>query len=376
MRITLFASIILFSAATWGANWRNLPSPPDYQAMVDLDSVKKNQIGGIFTLRRAYPGAQSLPDGKEYHSTRLQYLVNCNDGIAALGATAYYGADRKLIHADVRPKWKSELAAPDAESELANAMKLACERLASLNDGEGSAKKTEPGSSAGAKPPAARSSSGSGIVISRNGYILTNQHVVLQCDAYEIIDEKNRVLKAALETVDNAKDLALLTVREKFPSVAPVRKEAAPRLGEAVTVVGYPLVGVLGTRPSVGFGNVTSTVGIRNNPAQMQISVPVQRGNSGGPVLDQAGNVIGVVVSKLDALKMAQRTGDLPQNVNFAIRGDTVRAFLESNNVEFEASEVATRLESTEIASRGAAVTVRVRCIRNAAPAASSASQQ
>ena len=369
MRIILFLHIILFSAATWGADWRNLPSPPDYQAMVDLDSVKKNQIGGIFTLRRAYPGAQSLPDGKEYHSTRLQYIVNCNDGTAALGATAYYGADRKLLRADVSATWKSELAAPDAESELAHALKFACERLASIDRGTASAKKAEPGPAAGAKPPPAGSSSGSGIVISRNGHILTNQHVVLQCDAYEIIDDKNRVLKAALEVVDPAKDLALLTVREKFPSVAAVRKQAAPRLGEAVTVVGYPLVGVLGTRPSVGFGNVTSTVGIRNNPVQMQISVPVQRGNSGGPVFDQAGNLIGVVVSKLDALKMAQRTGDLPQNVNFAITGDTVRAFLESNKIEFEGADDTAKLESTEIASRGAAVTVRVRCIRNPASA-------
>ena len=59
------------------------------------------------------------------------------------------------------------------------------------------------------------------------------------------------------------------------------------------------------------------TTGIRDNLSQMQISVPIQRGNS-GPVFDQAGNVIGMVVSKLDALKIAKRTGDLPQNVNFA----------------------------------------------------------
>ena len=225
--------------------------------MVDLDSVRKNQHGGIFTLRRAYPGAQSLPDGKEYHSTRLQYVVNCDDGNAALGAPAYYGADRKLIRADVRPKWKSDLAVPAAQSELAHAMKLACERLAGINNGEGSANKVEPAPSATAKPPVARSSSGSGIVISRNGHILTNQHVVRQCDAHEIIDDKNRVLKAALEAVDNAMDLALLSVQEKFPFGAPVRKDAAPRLGEAVTVVGYPLVGVLGTKPSVGFGHVS-----------------------------------------------------------------------------------------------------------------------
>jgi S1-C subfamily serine protease len=96
----------------------------------------------------------------------------------------------------------------------------------------------------------------------------------------------------------------------------------------------------------------------------MQISVPVQRGNSGGPVLDQAGNVIGVVVSKLDALKLAQRTGDIPQNVNFAIKGEVVRTFLEAQNIDFTSSDNSSRLEHTDIASRGAAVTVRVRCLR------------
>jgi S1-C subfamily serine protease len=367
--IYLFLNIFLLSSA-WGADWRRLPSPPEYQAMVDLDTVKKNQHGGIFTLRRAYPAAQTLADGKEYHSTRQQYVINCGEGHAALAATAYYGADRKLVRADMRPKWKSDLAAPAAESELANGMKLACERLATLGDGDAATKKAEPAPSTGAKPAVARSSSGSGIVISRNGHILTNQHVVRQCDAHEIIDDKNRVLKAELGAIDVAKDLALLTVSEKFSAAAPVRKAAEPRLGEAVTVVGYPLVGVLGTKPSVGFGHVSSTVGVRGNPVQMQISVPIQRGNSGGPVLDQAGNLIGVVVSKLDALKLAQRTGDLPQNVNFAIKGESVRTFLESNKIEFEAAEDTARLENTEIASRGAAVTVRVRCIRNAVPVA------
>lgn len=373
--IYLFLKIFLLTPA-WGADWRKLPSPPAYQAMVDLDTVKKNQHGAIFTLRRAYRDARTLADGKEYHSTHLQYVINCSDGTAALAVTAYYGEDRKLVRADMRPKWKSELAAPAAESELANAMKLACERLATLGDGDAATKKAEPAPSTGAKPAVARSSSGSGIVINRNGHVLTNQHVVRQCDAHEIIDDKNRVLKAELGAIDVAKDLALLIVSEKFSAAAPVRKAAEPRLGEAVTVVGYPLVGVLGTRPSVGFGHVSSTVGVRGNPVQMQISVPIQRGNSGGPVLDQAGNLIGVVVSKLDALKLAQRTGDLPQNVNFAIKGESVRSFLESNKIEFEAAEDTARLENTEIASRGAAITVRVRCIRNAVPVASGAAQQ
>ena len=198
--------------------------------------------------------------------------------------------------------------------------------------------------------------------------MLTNHHVVRECDAHEIIDGNNAVHSATLQASDTLRDLALLSVEKRFANIARVRSDATPKLGEAVTVVGYPLVTVLGSNPTVGFGHVSSTTGIRDNPAQMQISVPIQGGNSGGPVFDQAGNVIGVVVSKLDALKIAARGGDLPQNVNFAIRGEVMRLFLENNRVNFPVSRDSAKLENTDIASRGAAVTVRVRCVRRPAP--------
>jgi S1-C subfamily serine protease len=358
------------SLAASAVDWRPLPSTASYTSQIDLESITTQQGFGRFTVRRAYTSGQPHASGKEYFSTRAQYLADCDAGKAALGLTAYYGEDRKLIQAQIHPKARSEFAVPETGSDLAAALKQACERLASNEKSEpGGAKKAEPGSPAPGKPPVRGNSSGSGIVVSRDGLVLTNNHVVQQCNSYLVIDGKDRILKAALQASDAAKDLALLTVQDRFPAVAPVRKDAAPRLGEAVTVVGYPLVSVLGAQPSVGFGNITSTVGVRGNTAQMQISVPVQRGASGGPVLDEAGNVVGVVVAKLDALKMAQRTGDLPQNVNFAIRGDVVRSFLEANNVNFTDSGATTRLTSTEIASRGAAVTVLVRCIRQPAPA-------
>lgn len=390
MRSVLFFSMMALVTLAWAVDWRPLPSPAEYGATVDLDSVSQQQGLGRFTLRRAYTGAQTHSSGKNYYSTRLQYFANCNNATVALVVTQYYGEDRRLIQADVRPSLKrSELAAPEPGSDVAEAVKQACIRLAEKGPGgtgpaPGSApapdaespKKAEQGQAAPKKPTVQGSSSGSGIVVSRDGHILTNQHVVRECDTYQVIDNATRILKASLQAVDATKDLALLTVEERFPSAAPVRKEAAPKLGEAVTVVGYPLVAVLGTRPTVGFGHVSSTVGVRGTPVQMQISVPIQRGASGGPVFDQAGNVIGVVVSKLDALKVAERMGDLPQNVNFAIRGEVVRSFLEAQNINFTASEDSAKLENTEIASRGAAVTVRVRCIREAATASSPVSGQ
>jgi S1-C subfamily serine protease len=360
---------LTFAAAAWAVDWRPLPSPPAYQATVDLDSVIAQKGVMRFTVRRAYPSAQSHASGKEYVSTRLLYLADCNARTAALVVTQYYGQDRKLIHADVKPQVKrSELTAPEPGSDLAEALKLACVKLAETGGAPPPAAKSgESPPGAPAKPAPSRGSSGSGIVVNRAGSILTNEHVVRSCDAYEVIDNENRKLKAKVLATDPKNDLALLAVDEHFPTAAKLRKHSEPRLGESVTVVGYPLVGVLGDKPSVGFGNVTSTIGIRGNPAQMQISVPIQRGASGGPVLDQSANVIGVVVSKLDALKFAERGGDLPQNVNFAIRAGPLRAFLEAHKVEVADSNDTATLSSTEIASRGATVTVRVRCLKEGA---------
>ena len=363
MRIVWICALMALTGAAWAVEWKSVPSPAEYKAMVDLDSVKPQKQFASFTLRRAYRDGQSGPGGAEYFSTRSIVIADCAAGTAVTAVSQYYGADRKLVHRDVQKKIaKSEFETPEAGSDMAEAMKVACARLADAGkDG-----KAGSGQGKNAKP-LARSSSGSGIVVSRDGLVLTNQHVVKQCDAYEVIDESNRRLKAALQAVDTTNDLALLTVKEEFPAAALLRKDAAPKLGESVTVVGYPLVAVLGTRPSVGFGHVAATAGIRGNPVQMQISVPIQRGHSGGPVFDQAGNVIGVVVAKLDALKVAQRMGDLPQNINFAIRGDVVESFLEAQGASYTPSNSSARLENTEIASRGALVTVRVRCIRDGA---------
>jgi len=73
--------------------------------------------------------------------------------------------------------------------------------------------------------------------------------------------------------------------------------------------------------------------GLGDNQTQFQISAPVQQGNSGGPLLDRQGHVIGVVVSKLNAARVAQRTGDIPQNVNFAVKGTEALDFLRRSGV-------------------------------------------
>lgn len=179
-----------------------------------------------------------------------------------------------------------------------------------------------------ADPPAENGpSSGTGFVVSATGDVLTNAHVVEDC-ARITIDSIPMTLVAA----DTTFDLALL--RSPALAGAPVASFAAnpALLNSDVTVAGYPLAGLLGGL-NVTRGAVTSLKGMAGDTTTMQISAPVQPGNSGGPVLNADGHVVGVVVSKLDVQFALDTTGDIPQNVNFAIRGEIAKLFLVQNGV-------------------------------------------
>src|SRR5690606_34466956 len=96
----------------------------------------------------------------------------------------------------------------------------------------------------------------------------------------------------------------------------------------------------------------------RDDPGQLQVDVPVQPGNSGGPLLDRRGQVVGVVVAKLNALRVAQMTGDIPQNINFAVKPGPVKALLEAHGVRYATSSAsAPALSNFEIADVARAFT-------------------
>ncbi len=94
----------------------------------------------------------------------------------------------------------------------------------------------------------------------------------------------------------------------------------------------------------------------------IQITAPVQPGNSGGPTLDTSGNVVGVVMGRLDALKTARLTGGLPQNVNFAISEGAVRAFLDAHDVPYETARSNRPIPTVDIAAKAKGYTVLIEC--------------
>ena len=203
--------------------------------------------------------------------------------------------------------------------------------------------------------PATPDSTGSGFAITPT-QVVTNAHVVEGCGRVTLGGGQ----PATVSSSETRSDLALLAVAPR--SSFGVLRSGRLRQGDTVTVVGYPLRGLLANGAQVTAGNVSALAGMQNDSRFIQITAPVQPGNSGGPLVDSSGNVVGVVVSKLNAVKMAQLTGDIPQNVNFAVSPLTLQGFLDANGVEYQTSPSNKNLSTADVADIAKRFTVLVEC--------------
>ncbi|GAC1480100.1 MAG: hypothetical protein NVS1B4_25110 [Gemmatimonadaceae bacterium] len=206
------------------------------------------------------------------------------------------------------------------------------------------------------------SSSGSGVVVSPDGDILTNKHVVRGCLELRVRSDSGTSLAARLVAVDTNDDLALIRLPSGLPRVATFRGEPALRPGDDVVAVGYPLMGLLAKQPSVTTGTVNALAGIYNDTHLLQMSAPVQPGSSGGPLFDASGNIVGIVVTKLNARVVAAETGDIPQNVNFAVKATVAQKFLEGQRVRYATAPATIHRSNADVGDIGRAVTVVVEC--------------
>lgn len=169
--------------------------------------------------------------------------------------------------------------------------------------------------------------SGTGALVTAQGHVLTAAHVVAGATSIKVATAQG-MKSATVLRVDEANDLAVLKISEgKFKALA-VAASRQIKLGQTVATIGFPNVDIQGFSPKVTKGEISSLNGVGDDPRSWQISAPVQPGNSGGPLLDESGNLIGIVVSKL-GLKAAQATGDIPQNVNYAVKSAYALALLE-----------------------------------------------
>lgn len=194
---------------------------------------------------------------------------------------------------------------------------------------------------------------GTGFFVSQEGYVVTNNHVVYGCS--KVTTKINGVeMKAVLISSDPLNDLALLKFKTS-PDHVFALSEASPYPLQEVVVVGYPFGDQISSTAKFTRGVVSSLAGIANNFSQLQVDAAMQPGNSGGPILDEHGNVLAVAVSKLSLKGTLESYGVIPENTNFGIKGSILRNLLESNAIEtVEAIEnTPTPKELGETASRG-----------------------
>lgn len=212
-------------------------------------------------------------------------------------------------------------------------------------------------------PESKGASSGTGFFITSNGHILTNQHVVKGCSKVDLRQPGGVTYSGRIMATDEQTDLAVIATNMKPPAVASLRSDV--RLGENISVFGFPLGDSLSTTGNFTVGYVTSLAGMRDDSSKIQISAPIQPGNSGGPVFDNRGNVVGIIVATATTAIMANATGVMPQNINFAIKTAIAVAFLNSNGVLPDAQIESKNFQDTaELAEKAKERTVKIICQR------------
>jgi serine protease Do len=177
------------------------------------------------------------------------------------------------------------------------------------------------------------SGTGTGFFIN-NTDLVTAAHVIEGCSRVELASGAVVNVIAANDDLD----LAVLSSPERADTWLELGTNAAARLGEPVTALGYPYLGQFGQGLTVTGGNVSALPGGTFGETQLMISAPVQPGNSGGPLLNGDGAVIGVVVARINDMVVFEETGTLPQNMNFAVTNGTLTDFLKGANVLFPAA--------------------------------------
>jgi hypothetical protein len=205
-------------------------------------------------------------------------------------------------------QWRQQLIANDSASRKINSAEQFKEEL---NDEIGQATQY-----------------GTGFFITDDGYVLTCNHVISNT-SHVVVSTRNAVYSAEVVRADPESDFALLKVEGQFHALPFITCTNA-KLGDSIFTIGFPVVTLQGLDPKLTSGAINSLEGVQDDPDQFQISAEVQPGNSGGPLVDEYGNVIGVVAARMSEQVALNESGMLPENVNYANKSS--KAFPLLNN--------------------------------------------
>ena len=206
--------------------------------------------------------------------------------------------------------------------------------------------------------------SGSGFFVTDQGHIVSNDHVVGVCKKVKAYEAGKEIYLDILAT-DSVNDIGL--VKGKFQNIKYLNiKTDGAELGEDIIAFGYPLSQELSDSVKLTKGIVSSLTGIGNNISQIQIDAAIQPGNSGGPVVNMNGQVVGIASAGLSQLYMLEKAAYIPENVNFAVASQTLTAFLKAHKVKITSGP--SKIYSTkELAKIGEPATIQLFCMNTMA---------
>ena len=270
-------------------------------------SLKKNAVEAVKWLRRA------AEQGDVGAQVNIAYCYDQGIGLVKNPAEAYKWALLSAAQGEDQTRKNIDICERNYNpQDLAEGRRMAQEwevAHASPNNAEHvDSRKNKADGEKVSKPANKLKQTGTGFFITEDGYFITNHHVVEGASKIQIKTSEG-ITDAVIIRVDEAMDLALLKVEGTFEAL-PVSDSRSIRLGATVATLGFPSVKLMGLEPKLSKGEVSSLAGLSDDAKHFQISVPVQPGNSGGPLFDVRGNVVGVIVSQLDQKAALRITAD------------------------------------------------------------------
>ena len=190
---------------------------------------------------------------------------------------------------------------------------------------------------------------GTGFAVSPKGYLVTCHHVIRGADRV-MVHLPGGPIPAIIVALDPANDLAILKIDEWNGRTLGLASSSEAHYGSPITAAGFPDPTVLGKLPKISTGVVNALSGVRDDPRLLQISSPVQPGNSGGPVISQSGRVVGVVASGLNSIERMKKGGYVPQSVNFAVKTELILPLLAQSDIKVPIFRTKTKDRQKQIA--------------------------
>jgi len=171
-------------------------------------------------------------------------------------------------------------------------------------------------------PPEEVKASGTCFAVDSSGLVITSNHVVASAKRITVRLADGSQTSARILQVAEANDLALLRVERNTPSFLSIARPRSVSVGDQVFTIGFPTTTILGSEPKFTEGSVSALSGVGGEASFLQISVPVQPGNSGGPLVNDRGEVVGIIAATAAIEPFLKASGTLPQNVNWAVKAE------------------------------------------------------